>query len=164
MNLSVTWPEMSSTHFFGAVLRGTPRTPMGGERLDKHGALSDGPSAALSGPSTGPLWSTPATRCRGEVDKKVVPSRATLSAPYPFHFDRFNFVLMSFAHSARRFENPYIPFTETNYSARNCRTRTRDIAEQEARTKIRECYLYILNTDIINKKTQHNFPNSTRRF
>lgn len=34
------------------LLRGTPRTPVGGERLDKHGALSDGPSAALSGPST----------------------------------------------------------------------------------------------------------------
>ncbi|KYQ54264.1 hypothetical protein ALC60_06808 [Trachymyrmex zeteki] len=39
---------MSSTHFFGAVLQGTPRTPVGGERLDKHGALSDGPSAVLS--------------------------------------------------------------------------------------------------------------------
>ncbi|TGZ55180.1 hypothetical protein DBV15_10973 [Temnothorax longispinosus] len=37
---------MSSTHFFRTVLRGTPRrTPVGGERLDKHGALSDGPSA-----------------------------------------------------------------------------------------------------------------------
>ncbi|KYN00975.1 Knirps-related protein [Cyphomyrmex costatus] len=45
---------MSSTHFFGAVLQGTPRTPVGGERLDKHEALSDGPSAVLSGPSTDP--------------------------------------------------------------------------------------------------------------
>lgn len=77
VNLSVTSrPEMSSTHFFGAALRGMPRTPVGGERLGKHGALSDGPSAALSGPSaahSGRVY--PATRCRWdrEADEKWSP-------------------------------------------------------------------------------------------
>lgn len=56
MNLSVTSrPEMSGTHFFGyALLRGMPRTPVGGERLGKHGALSDGPSAPLLFPALPP--------------------------------------------------------------------------------------------------------------
>jgi len=59
VNLSVTSrPEMSSTHFFEAVLRGMPRTPVGGERLGKHGALSDGPSAGALRPFCSPLWST----------------------------------------------------------------------------------------------------------
>ncbi|KAG7200364.1 hypothetical protein KM043_017820 [Ampulex compressa] len=52
-------PEMSSTHFSETTLRGIahgmPRTPVGGERLGKHGALSDGPSTALR-PYCGPRW------------------------------------------------------------------------------------------------------------
>jgi len=145
VNLSVTWLEMSSTHFFEAVLQGTPRTPVGGERLDKHGALSDGPSAAaLPSPSMGPLCSTPATRCCGEVDKKVVLSRASLPAPYPFRFDRFNFVLMSFAHSSRRgrLENPYVPFMEINYSAQNCWAKARDIAVVRKFVRVLSLYIY----------------------
>lgn len=40
------------------LLRGMPRTLVRGERLGKHGALSDGPSAVLSGPPADPLYST----------------------------------------------------------------------------------------------------------
>lgn len=122
VNLSVRWPEMSSTHFFGTVLRGTPRTPVGGERLDKHGALSDGPSA-LSGPLRPILLYPRDALLRRGRQKSGAPSRATLSAPYPFRFDRFNFVLMSLIHPDRRFEDPHIAFTEMKYSARYRRAR-----------------------------------------
>lgn len=40
------------------LLQGMPRILVRGERLGKHGALSDGPSAVLSGPPADPLYST----------------------------------------------------------------------------------------------------------
>ncbi|KYN20125.1 hypothetical protein ALC57_07415 [Trachymyrmex cornetzi] len=68
---------MSSTHFFGAVLQGTPRTPVGGERLDKHGALSDGPSAVLSGPSK-PFYGPTLLYPRNALLRRVARERATM--------------------------------------------------------------------------------------
>ncbi|EGI71035.1 hypothetical protein G5I_00144 [Acromyrmex echinatior] len=68
---------MSSTHFFGAVLQGTPRTPVGGERLDKHGALSDGPSAALSDPSK-PFYGPTLLYPRNALLRRVARERVTM--------------------------------------------------------------------------------------
>jgi len=86
-NLSVTSrPESSGTHFSLAALRATPRTPVGGERLGKHGALSDGPSAAAP-----PVLPRSALACNASDQKFSLPGTVTLSAPYPFPSHRFNF-------------------------------------------------------------------------